>query len=264
MTHQNTLNTNLQDLEMNKTVHFITQGKGGCGKSLAATILCQYIRDYLNDPLEAYDTDQVNTTLAHSKAIGAEHIVIVEEDTLDFNQRKIDTLIQKIVETKANVVVDTGSNTFLTLLSYIFENNVIEFLESEGKEVFIHTILGGGDLYADTYNGLSSIIEQLNSNTVIWVNEFFGKDAFDLIKNDKVIKANRAKIRGFIHMPEPKKNTLGEDLKILNADRLTLLELQASADAKYTFMMKNRVRTLFNSYYTSLDQITWAATDGKE
>ncbi|HCA3439671.1 TPA: hypothetical protein MO340_004233 [Salmonella enterica subsp. salamae serovar 35:g,m,s,t:-] len=249
---------------MNKTVHFFVQGKGGCGKSFAGTIQCQYIRDYLNEPLEAYDTDQINTTLAHYKSIGAIHIPIID-DTLDFNQRKFDELIQRILETNANVVVDTGSNTFLSLLSYIFENNVIELFESEGKKVFIHTILGGGDLYADTYNGLRSIIEQLGSNTIIWVNEFFGKDAFDLIKNDPLIKTYRSKIRGVIQMPELKKNTIGEDIKILNADRLTLMELQASPDQKYTFMMKNRVKNLFKTYYNALDQVSWGDdSNGKE
>lgn len=242
---------------MNNTVHIVAQGKGGCGKSLAITILSQYIRDYLNDALYAYDTDQVNTTFAHYKALNVQHIKIVDEN-LDFNERNFDGLIQEIAETTANVVVDTGANTFLTLLSYIFENDVIELLEGLGKKVFIHTIIGGGDLYSDTYNGLTSIVKQLNANTVIWVNEFFGPNVFETIQKDKLIKANLTKICGFIHMPELKKNTIGEDVRIMNQDRLTLLELSQSTSPSHSILMKNRVKNLFTHYYESLDSIKWS------
>lgn len=248
---------------MNNTVHIIAQGKGGCGKSLAATILCQYIRDYLNDPLDAYDTDQVNTTLAHYKALNVKHIKIVDDD-LEFNSRKFDALIQDIAETTANVVIDTGANTFLTLLGYIFENDVINLLETLGKRVFIHTILGGGDLYDDTYNGLSSIVKQLDGKTIIWVNEFFGSDVFESVQKDTLIKKNLTKICGFIQMPELKKNTIGEDIRIMNAERITLVELGVSTKAEHSILMKNRVKTLFKHYYESLDSIKWSDDNGSK
>ena len=51
-----------------RQIHLILQGKGGVGKSLSASILCQYLLAQGKELL-AIDTDPVNQTLTGYKAL---------------------------------------------------------------------------------------------------------------------------------------------------------------------------------------------------
>ncbi|EAZ0768482.1 conjugal transfer protein TraL, partial [Salmonella enterica] len=95
-----------------KQVHIILQGKGGCGKSLVGTILAQYFKLHKGQNIEAFDLDQVNTTLSQYKNLDVKHIRITEKDNInEINQRLLDGFIQAIIESDAEtIIVDTGSN----------------------------------------------------------------------------------------------------------------------------------------------------------
>lgn len=244
---------------MRNTVHFIVQGKGGCGKSLVATILCQYIKDHLKTGLKAYDIDQVNTTLYHYKALDTTHISIVDDDN-KFNERKFDNLIENIIETKVtskdtNIVIDTGSNTFLQLLEYTQENEIFSLLLNLEFDVYLHLVLAGGDQFTDTLHGVKSVIEQINVSSIIWINEFFGPATAQLqssqLSNKNYTYSSR--IKGTVILPHRTEKTFGEDIKLLNKSRLTLNEALNSKD--FGLMPRMRLKTVFNEIYGQLDAI---------
>ena len=54
-----------------KEVHFVTQSKGGVGKSFVAMLLAQYLQDRAEDKLFCFDTDPDNATFAEYKALKA-------------------------------------------------------------------------------------------------------------------------------------------------------------------------------------------------
>ncbi len=144
---------------MQNTVHFVLQAKGGIGKSFVSTLLAQHI---LNETgaVGCFDTDQENTTFTHYKALDVRHIAVANESRL-VDAKRFDVLMETLLTTPGNFVVDTGANTFSNLLAYMVENEVFQMLREAGKNVFIHTIVGGGDTLADTTNGFHAIAQEV-------------------------------------------------------------------------------------------------------
>ena len=158
---------------MKNTVHFILQGKGGIGKSFVSSLLAQYLKSKTGN-LKAFDTDQVNTTFAFYKALGVEQISL----TTGFNEidpKGFDIMIEKLITEDGPFVIDNGANTFSPLLSYMVESDIFSLLRDSGKQVYVHTIVGGGDTMADTANGFNSIARGIGDTPlVLWLNEHFG------------------------------------------------------------------------------------------
>lgn len=237
------------------TVNFMLQGKGGCGKSHCSNALSQFIRDHLGLDLVAYDIDQVNSTLTHFKDIGAEHISIVDDNN-KFNERQFDNLITNIIDKKgSNIVVDTGSNTFLQFLEYASENDTFGLLLSLGFKVYLHVILAGGDQFNETLNGTKSVLEQINVSTIIWINEFFGP-AVERLKETELAQksyAYKSRIKGYVVLPYRSEKTFGEDIRILSMNKLTLN--QALESPLFGIVPRMRLKTIFNDIYAQLDSL---------
>src|SRR5687768_8770781 len=63
--------------EMNQA-HFILQAKGGVGKSLAASVIAQFLRGR-GESVEVVDTDPSNATLFGYKALNVQRLDLMEE-----------------------------------------------------------------------------------------------------------------------------------------------------------------------------------------
>jgi hypothetical protein len=75
----------------------------------------------------------------------------------DIDRRKFDQLIEEIMVSQGDVVVDNGAATFVPLSSYLKENQTVDFLEEAGMRVLIHTVFTGGQAMKDTADGLVSL-----------------------------------------------------------------------------------------------------------
>lgn len=242
---------------MQNTVHFILQGKGGIGKSFIAVLLAQYFQSK-GAELKAFDTDQENTTFAHYKALGAMHIPVMT-DSRTIDAKRFDALMEKLLTEDGTFVIDNGANTFSPLLAYMVENDVIPFLEENGKKVYLHTVVGGGDVLADTANGFNSIAQGIeNAPVVLWLNEHFGKtqtpDGKDFTET-KVFKAHANRLHGAIMLPERNRQTFGDDVKKMNTKRLTVAEIMESSD--FSLMEKQRIRTVAKDVFEQLGRLTF-------
>ena len=65
-----------------RRVHLVLQGKGGIGKSLAASYLVQYHR-HIGKPVKAFDADPVNASLAAMPGLRAQPVALVVDDAID-------------------------------------------------------------------------------------------------------------------------------------------------------------------------------------
>jgi hypothetical protein len=240
---------------LHNSVHFILQGKGGVGKSFIASLLCQFF--LANDlKLHAFDTDQENQTLADYEMLKAKRIS-VKDGSHTIDVKGFDKLIESLLVDEGTFLIDTGANTFSPMLAYMSENEVIEFLTENGKKVFIHTVVGGGDVLADTANGFNSIARSSENNSVIlWMNEHFGKmvtaEGKPFIET-KVYEDNKEKLAGTISLPQRNKQTFGDDILRLNTKRLTVAEAMESTD--FTIMEKQRIKNVARDVFTQLEQI---------
>lgn len=240
---------------MKNTVHFILQGKGGIGKSFIAALLAQYFKGK-GAELKAFDTDQENTTFGHYKALEVQCISVKDKSNI-INAKGFDPLIERLLTEDGTFVIDNGANTFSPLISYMVESDILEMLRDNGKTVYIHTIVGGGDTMADTANGFNAIVKGIGDTPVVlWLNEHFGEMITPDGKNfqeTKVFKTHESQLHGVITLQARNHQTYGDDLKRMNAKRLTLDEVMQSPD--FVAVEKQRIRTVAKDVFNQLDQI---------
>ena len=89
-------------------IHLSLQGKGGVGKSLAASILAQYFMAR-GKPVRCIDSDPVNKTLSQYAALRAEPFMLLRDGIVD--QRAFDQLMETMLTEEGTFVVDNGAST---------------------------------------------------------------------------------------------------------------------------------------------------------
>ena len=237
---------------MQNTVHFVLQAKGGIGKSFVATLLAQHMMNETG-AVRCFDTDQENTTFAHYAALAVRHIPLADQSRV-INPKRFDTLMETLLTDEGNFVVDTGANTFANMLAYMVENEVFALMRDAGKTTYIHTIVGGGDMLADTANGFYAIAQKvIGTGVVLWLNEHFGEIETAEGKpfmETQAYKLCEARLTGRVTLYRHNPLTFGEDIRKLNTKRHTILQALASPD--YSLMEKQRLRTFAREVFGQL------------
>ena len=227
-----------------RTVHLILQGKGGVGKSLVASLLCQYLIAQGRNIL-AFDTDPVNQTLTGYKDLPVQELHLMKGDDID--RRRFDQLIEDILTAPGDVVVDNGAASFVPLSAYLKENQTIDFLDESGIRVLIHTVCTGGQAMKETADGLVSLASHFPTvPLVVWLNRYFGEIATETKKFEefKVYRENQDKIAALIYIPLKSPQTFGKDLEELFSRHQTFAAALAS-DA-LPVMTKQRLKIFWN------------------
>lgn len=242
---------------MQNTVHFVLQAKGGIGKSFVSTLLAQHVL-IETGAVRCFDTDQENTTFVHYSALAVRHIPLADRSRV-INPRRFDTLMEVLLTEDANFVVDTGANTFSNLLAYMVENEVFQLLKDAGKLTYVHTIVGGGDVLADTANGFYAIAQKVTgTRIVLWLNEHFGEIKTAEGKPFAETQAYRLsadRLHGVVTLFRRNPLTFGEDIRKLNTKRHTIM--QALTSPEYSLMEKQRLRTFSKDVIGQLKAIKW-------
>jgi len=232
-----------------KSVHITLQGKGGVGKSYVSSLLTQYLRSK-ELPVIAIDTDPINSTLAGYKALDVKTLSLLSEGVI--NERQFDKLMEEIVAEDSHFVVDNGASSFIPLSNYITENSAIDVMLENGKDVYIHTIITGGQALGDTLAGFVALADHMPAaaKLVVWQNEFFGPIELDGVPFEKFDHYLRRKGRvyGLITIPKQTSSTFGQDVQELLDRKMTFAEVNMSEH--FNLMSKSRLyrvkTTLFN------------------
>jgi hypothetical protein len=240
-------------------IHLILQGKGGVGKSLVASLVAQYVQSKGNTVICA-DTDPVNRTFAKYLSLDVAPIEIAESGNIV--TKKFDPLMEMIVSTDSDFVIDNGAATFMPLTKYLVENDIYQVMVEHGKKVFIHSVLVGGQGQSDTFDGLAELIGKVNkfAKVVVWENEFWGKIDFNghPLTDGKLYKeADKAgKIAGVVNIVNrSQSDTFVDDMKQMTGRSMTLADVMASPD--FNFIAKNRLKKVVGEVFAELDKITW-------
>lgn len=234
-------------------IHFILQGKGGVGKTLVSTIFAQHRRSEGKELL-CLDTDPVNASFAGFKSLGVRPVRIMQGTTID--PRQFDELMEILLNSESDVVVDTGASTFLPLASYLEETDGISVLIEAGKQVMLHIVVTGGQSKADTLTGLNGIAERLGGKAPItlWINEYFGQfasaDGIPLEKTG-IYAAHKDKIVSIVTIPERPAATFGKDISEMLSKKLTFDEAIVSKD--FNTMAKQRIKITRDLLFRQLD-----------
>ena len=242
-----------------KQAHFIVQGKGGVGKSLIASMLAQYLTDFSGSVISCFDTDPVNPTFIRYQALNVETINILNEQN-DINKREFDTLVERLLSDDDGVaVVDNGAATFIPLMSYFMENDLVSLLAESGVEIIFHVPLYGGDALNDTLQGLNSTLEQLsNIKMVVWLNHNQNKITFEnnrLFSDLLIYRQNADRILGIIELAQRNAETFGVDIKEMTQRHLTVAEVKANADKRWKLTEIQRINLFYKDICEQLHQI---------
>jgi len=204
--------------------------------------------------VHAVDADPVNQTLAEYQALGVERLKLLKNGNVD--QREFDTLMERILTETGTFVVDTGASTFIPLWHYLLENKALDFLQGRGRQVFVHTVITGGQALGDTLSGFDQLAETtVSRNLVVWLNEYFGevKQHGASFPDMAVYKTHREKIHGVIAIVRRNADTFGRDVEEMISRKLTFDEAVNAAD--FTIMAKQRLRVIQRDLFEQLDTI---------
>jgi len=241
------------------SIHMVLQGKGGAGKSLIAVFIAQYLQNKGGKVICA-DTDPVNATFTQYASLDVAHVEIAEGGNVI--QRKFDPLMEMIISTDADFVIDNGAATFMPLTRYLAENDIFKIMSEGGKQVYVHTVLTGGQAKTDTYNGFAELLGKVNNfaKVVVWENEFWGKVEYDghPITASKIFKdADKSgKIAGVVKIIDrSQSDTFVGDMKQMTESHMTLADVMASSD--FNFLVKNRLQKVVSGVFTELNKVAW-------
>lgn len=240
-------------------VHMILQGKGGVGKSLAAVLVAQYLKS-IGATVLCADTDPVNATFTQYRSLDVTHVDIAKNGIV--LQTGFDPLMEAVLGSEADFVIDNGAATFLPLTRYLANNDIYKIFEDAGKKVFIHTVMTGGQAKTDTYNGFCELVSKTNGNAkiVVWENEFWGPVEYDghTIASTKPYKeAERSdKIAGRVRIVDHSHDdAMVTAISAMTSAHFTLDDVNASPE--FHFLLKNRLKKFVGAVFTELNEIIW-------
>lgn len=255
---------------MSKNFHFFLSHKGGVGKSWSAIQLATYYQDYKELKIQCFDTDPQNQTLCKYKGIPVKQLVLVDDETKTIDTRNYDALIDVEIPNLNNdisqVIIDVGSSSYMTLLSYIGENPLIPILQNFG-DIFIHASLNGGQAYEETISCVEHLISAFpHLPIVLWENRHLagrvvnneGVHFLDDPKYQKII--TKAYQIYNIAIPFLNKDTYGKDLEALSAKNITITEAQKDKRYASSLMVKQRLINFQRMMFAELDQVNFINT----
>lgn len=232
-------------------VHMTLQGKGGIGKSMIAAIIAQYVLEQ-GRPLLAIDTDPVNATLASFTKLEARRITLLHGSQI--NEAAFDDMVEMILDTEGDAVVDNGASSFLPLSNYLIENPVIATLEANGRRIFVHSVITGGSALMETLDGFRQIAAALPSSVriVVWLNEFFGpiETGGQTFRDTKTYRDAVDRVEGIVTLARRTPETFGRDIREMTERHLTFAE--AIADGDFRLMAKQRLTMVRKDIFDQL------------
>nr|WP_241392341.1 conjugal transfer protein TraL [Serratia entomophila]ULG11336.1 conjugal transfer protein TraL [Serratia entomophila] len=243
------------------SINFVLTGKGGVGKSYVAQTLGQYFLHYKKVPTSTGDADPVNASTYRVKALNPVFIKIMENNTI--LQSMFDQVMDSIVNNDDQTfVLDTGASTYIPLMKYFHDNDLIEFLSSLDRPVYLHTLIVAGQELPDTLAGFTSLCDMVkgsNVKVIAWVNEVNGKPMVEskgsqipLVETPFFDKYADS-LAGVVVIENRNSDAFEQDLKLLTSQNLTLEEVKSSD--KFNVMQKARLNKVYKGIYDQLDEI---------
>jgi len=144
---------------MKKKIHFITQAKGGSGKSVLAFMLAEKYRD-----AAILDLDDATTTtikqLAYRKPI---KVSFLDPTTKRIDRGAFNGLFESVIEANKELfIADLGASVAEQLPKYFSMNGIeviMEVLQISNIQLQLVCVVGGGNIFKATMEYLAELVE---------------------------------------------------------------------------------------------------------
>lgn len=160
---------------MNKKIYFITQAKGGAGKSVLAFMLAEKYKEAI-----ILDLDDATTTsikqLAYRKPI---RVSFLDQVTKRIDRGAFNGLFESVIEANKELfIADLGASVAEQLPKYFSMNGVdliTDVLAASNIELRIVCVIGGGNIFKATMEYLAELVESTSGYLDITVahNRFY-------------------------------------------------------------------------------------------
>jgi hypothetical protein len=160
---------------MRKKIYFITQAKGGAGKSVLAFMLAEKYKDAV-----ILDLDDATTTsikqLAYRKPV---RVSFLDPQTKRIDRGAFNGLFDSVVEANKELfVADLGASVAEQLPKYFSMNGVdliTEVLGQNNIDLQIVCVVGGGNIFKATMEYLMELLDATNNHMDVTVahNRFY-------------------------------------------------------------------------------------------
>lgn len=161
--------------KLKHNAHFILQGKGGIGKTFVAIILSSYLKEQKGQVL-CIDADDVSRTLGMYEYLSPIKMDI--SNGLKVNEEAIEALFDMINNAESDIVIDVGASGFIPITQYmlVFNNHIEKYCN---KRIVCHSVIVGNNRdFKSTAEMVSSILNNIPYDMIIWANDYFGKASF--------------------------------------------------------------------------------------
>lgn len=154
---------------MTKKIHFITQAKGGSGKSVLAFMLSEKYRDAV-----ILDLDDATTTtmkqLAYRKPV---KVSFLDPTTKRIDRGAFNGLFESVVEADRELfIADLGASVAEQLPKYFSMNGIdviMKVLEESEIQLQLVCVVGGGNIFKATMEYLLELVESTKGSLEIIV-----------------------------------------------------------------------------------------------
>lgn len=235
-----------------KEIHFVLQGKGGCGKSFIASLIAQYLSKHSTE-IQCFDTDPVNQTFSRYAALNVDLVpIMTEHRTIDTS--KFDALIETLIEDDGIAVIDNGAATFIPLIQYMTEIDLMSMFEETDIKVYLHVPVCGGQALQDTLSGLGTLINlSKHPKIVVWLNNFQGNinQPGKTFTDFSIYKKHSHRIKVIIDLPNRNPDTFGKDIRSMTEASLTFDEVFCTK--QFSLIPRQRLRQVQNDVYLQLN-----------
>lgn len=184
---------------MKKKIHFITQAKGGSGKSVLAFMLAEKHRDAV-----ILDLDDATTTtmkqLAYRKPV---KVSFLDQTTKRIDRGAFNGLFESVVEADRELfIADLGASVAEQLPKYFSMNGIeviTDVLNISDIQLQIICVVGGGNIFKATMEYLVELVESVNGRLEIIVahNGFYPCSAEQRAALNDYIDSNNLQLINF-------------------------------------------------------------------
>jgi hypothetical protein len=239
-----------------RELHFVLQGKGGVGKTVAALLLSQCIEE-MGEPVICVDTDPVNASLSSLSAMNPERVSIFAGKKVD--TRSLDLFAEKLLTEDAHFVVDNGASSFVPVSQYLIEIDVAGMMTEAGRQPVVHVVVTGGLAMLDTMKGLASIMRDFppSVRVVVWLNEYFGPIVNASGKPFQELPAytdNAERIFAVVRLSVLSEEATA-DLRDMLSRRLTFMQALAPKNSDILRVQKSRLLKIRQAVWPQIERV---------